>query len=106
MFKTIKDSVKFFVNSLKDEVQEGWMFENDEDKKEIKGKVVEILPNKFFKVKGVTDKGKNMYHICHFSGRMRRKLGNKSISVGDTVKFYVNPYDLNRGRITNVFKKG
>jgi len=106
MFKTIKDSVKFFINAFKDEVEEGWMFENDEADKEFKGKVVEVLPNKFFKVKGAADNGTTYYFLCHFSGRMRRKLGNKSISAGDTVKFEISPYDLNRGRITNVFKKG
>lgn len=107
MFHKIENCIKsIFDFVIGEKTEEGWMFKDDNAMSEVlTGKVIEILPNKFFRVKHNAEKG-SKYHLCHFSGRMRRKLGNKSICVGNIVKYEVSPYDLNRGRIVNVLKKG
>jgi translation initiation factor IF-1 len=61
---------------------------------EVSGKVVENLPNAFFRVK--LDNG--MTVLAHISGKMRKYYIR--ILPGDTVKVELSPYDLTRGRIT------
>ena len=65
---------------------------------EVKGVVVEALPNAMFKVKLEND------HIvlAHVSGKMRMNFIR--ILPGDRVTLELTPYDLNRGRITYRFK--
>ena len=66
------------------------------DKKEkiqVKGKVVEALPNAMFKVEL-----ENGYKVlAHVSGKMRVHFIR--ILPGDTVTVELSPYDLTRGRI-------
>ena len=61
---------------------------------EVEGKIVEALPNTFFKVK--LSNG----HIitAHISGKLRMNFIR--IIEGDTVKVEMSPYDLTKGRIT------
>ena len=61
---------------------------------EVEGKIVEALPNTFFKVK--LSNG----HIitAHISGKLRMNFIR--IIEGDTVKLEMSPYDLTKGRIT------
>ncbi len=61
---------------------------------EVSGKVVENLPNAFFREK--LDNG--MTVLAHISGKMRKYYIR--ILPGDTVKVELSPYDLTRGRIT------
>jgi len=61
---------------------------------EVDGKVVENLPNAFFRVK--LDNGHTV--LAHISGKMRKYYIR--ILPGDTVKVELSPYDLTRGRIT------
>ena len=69
-----------------------------EDVIEVEGIVVEALPNAMFKVKLENE------HIvlAHVSGKMRMNFIR--ILPGDRVTMELNPYDLNRGRITYRFK--
>jgi translation initiation factor IF-1 len=60
---------------------------------EVDGKVVESLPNAFFRVK--LDNGHTV--LAHISGKMRKYYIR--ILPGDTVKVELSPYDLTRGRI-------
>ena len=64
-----------------------------EDIIEVKGVVVEQLPNAMFRVKLEND------HIilCHVSGKM--KMYYIKILPGDIVKVELSPYDLKKGRI-------
>ncbi len=64
-----------------------------EDHIELKGKVVETLPNTMFRVE--LENG----HIitAHISGKMRKNYIR--ILTGDTVTVEVTPYDLTKGRI-------
>jgi translation initiation factor IF-1 len=61
---------------------------------EVKGTVVEALPNATFKVKLEND------HIvlAHISGKLRMNFIR--ILPGDTVTLELSPYDLTKGRIT------
>ncbi|HEX68612.1 translation initiation factor IF-1 [Candidatus Calescamantes bacterium] len=66
------------------------------DKKEkiqVKGKVVEALPNAMFKVE--LENGHKV--LAHVSGKMRVHFIR--ILPGDTVTVELSPYDLTRGRI-------
>ena len=65
-----------------------------EDVIEVKGVVVEPLPNAMFKVK-LQDKDHTI--LCHVSGKM--KMYYIKILPGDIVKVQLSPYDLNKGRI-------
>ncbi len=60
---------------------------------EIKGIIIETLPNTMFKVK--LENGKII--IAHISGRMRKNYIR--ILTGDKVIVEITPYDLNKGRI-------
>lgn len=61
---------------------------------EVEGKVVEALPNAFFKVQLPNG------HIitAHISGKLRMNFIR--IIEGDSVKVEMSPYDLTKGRIT------
>jgi translation initiation factor IF-1 len=61
---------------------------------EVKGTVVEALPNATFKVKLEND------HVvlAHLSGKLRMNFIR--ILPGDKVTLELSPYDLTKGRIT------
>jgi len=63
------------------------------DKIEVEGKILEVLPGYRFKVE-LENK-----HVIegHVSGKMR--MNNIRIVEGDTVVLELSPYDLTRGRI-------
>ena len=65
-----------------------------EDKIEVEGKIIEALPNAFFRVE--LDNGHKI--LAHVSGKIRMHFIR--ILPGDTVKVELSPYDLTRGRIT------
>lgn len=65
---------------------------------ELKGTVIDALPNAQFKVR--LDNG---HHInAHVSGKIRMNF--ITILPGDKVTVELSPYDLTRGRITYRFK--
>ena len=66
---------------------------------EVDGVVVEALPNAMFKVK--LD-GLNKEVLCHISGKIR--MNYIKIVPGDKVKVEINPYSLDKGRITYRYK--
>ena len=66
---------------------------------EIDGVVTEALPNAMFKVK--LD-GLNKEVLCHISGKIR--MNYIKIVPGDKVKVEINPYSLDKGRITYRYK--
>lgn len=66
-----------------------------EDHIEIKGVVIESLPNTMFRVK--LENGYTV--IAHISGKMRKNYIR--ILTGDTVMVELTPYDLTKGRITH-----
>ena len=61
---------------------------------EVKGKVMEPLPNAMFRVE--LENGHKI--LAHVSGKMRMHFIR--ILPGDRVKVELSPYDLSRGRIT------
>ena len=64
------------------------------DKIEVEGKILEVLPGYKFKVEL-----ENKHVIeAHVSGKMR--MNNIRIVEGDMVTLELSPYDLTRGRIT------
>ena len=63
------------------------------DSIEIKGTVVEALPNAMFKVK--LENGHEV--LAHISGKLRMNFIR--ILPGDMVTLELSPYDLTRGRI-------
>jgi len=65
-----------------------------EESIEVEGKVIETLPNAFFKVE--LDNGHVV--LAHISGKMRKHYIR--ILPGDKVTLELSPYDLTRGRIT------
>ena len=60
---------------------------------EVEGKVVAVLPSTMFRVE--LDNGHQV--LAHISGKLRKHF--IKLTVGDTVKMEMSPYDLNRGRI-------
>ncbi|EDM22836.1 translation initiation factor IF-1 [Caminibacter mediatlanticus TB-2] len=66
---------------------------------EIDGTVTEALPNAMFKVK--LD-GLDKEVLCHISGKIR--MNYIKIVPGDKVKVEINPYSLDKGRITFRYK--
>jgi len=64
-----------------------------EDVIEVKGTVIEPLPNTMFKVE--LENGHQV--LAHISGKMR--MHNIRILPGDAVTVELSPYDLTRGRI-------
>lgn len=65
---------------------------------EVKGKVVEPLPNVMFRVE--LENGHKI--LAHVSGKMRMHFIR--ILPGDKVLLQLSPYDLTRGRITYRYK--
>ncbi len=61
---------------------------------EVKGKIVETLPNAMFRVE--LENGHKV--LAHISGKMR--MHYIRILPGDFVTVELSPYDLTRGRIT------
>ena len=64
-----------------------------EESIEVEGKVVETLPNAFFKVE--LENGHVV--LAHISGKMRKHYIR--ILTGDKVTVQLTPYDLSKGRI-------
>ena len=65
---------------------------------EVKGTVVEPLPNAMFRVE--LENGHRI--LAHVSGKMRMHFIR--ILPGDRVLLQLSPYDLTRGRITYRYK--
>lgn len=73
------------------------MSQNEDKKNQIikrEGRVVEALPNAFFKV--VLDDGREI--MGFLSGKMR--MNRITILPGDKVTLEMSPYDESKGRIT------
>jgi translation initiation factor IF-1 len=69
-----------------------------EETMELRGQVVELLPNAMFRVKL-----ENAHEILgHTAGKMRKN--RIRVLVGDDVLVEVSPYDLTKGRINYRFK--
>jgi translation initiation factor IF-1 len=66
---------------------------------EVDGIVKEALPNAMFKVEL---EGLNKEVLCHISGKIR--MNYIKIVPGDRVKVEINPYSLDKGRITYRYK--
>jgi len=65
---------------------------------EMRGQVVELLPNAMFRVRLEND-----HEILgHTAGKMRKN--RIRVLVGDEVLVELTPYDLTKGRITYRFK--
>jgi translation initiation factor IF-1 len=65
---------------------------------EMRGQVVELLPNAMFRVRL-----ENAHEILgHTAGKMRKN--RIRVLVGDEVLVELTPYDLTKGRITYRFK--
>jgi translation initiation factor IF-1 len=65
---------------------------------EMRGRVVELLPNAMFRVRLEND-----HEILgHTAGKMRKN--RIRVLVGDEVLVELTPYDLTKGRITYRFK--
>ena len=64
---------------------------------EVKGVIEELLPATTFKVK--LESGQMI--IAHLSGKIR--MNKIRMSIGDSVKIEMTPYDLTKGRITYRF---
>lgn len=60
---------------------------------EVKGKVLEVLPNAMFRVE--IEGGHTV--LAHISGKIR--MHYIKILAGDTVTVEMSPYDLSKGRI-------
>ena len=69
----------------------------NKDTIEVKGKVIEALPNAVFRVK--IESGQEV--LGHIAGRLR--VNRIRILPGDQVLLELTPYDLTRGRITRRF---
>ncbi len=75
------------------------MAAKDKDVIEVRGKVMEVLPNATFLV----ELEQNHHRIfAHPSGKMRKN--NIRILPGDKILLEISPYDINRGRIIYRFK--
>ena len=72
---------------------------------QVKGIVVECLPNATFQVR-LDDPAYPTDHVvlCHLSGKMR--INYIRIIPGDAVTVELTPYDLYKGRIVFRHKKG
>lgn len=66
---------------------------------EVDGIIIESLPNATFKVEL---EGLNKVLLCHISGKIR--MNYIRIVPGDKVKIEINPYSLDKGRITYRYK--
>ncbi len=64
-----------------------------DDVVEIEGKIVSVLPGTMFRVEL-----QNKHQVlAHISGKLRKNF--IKITVGDTVKMEMSPYDLDKARI-------
>ena len=70
---------------------------NNKDIIEVKGTIEELLPATTFKVR--LESGQVI--IAHLSGKIR--MNKIRMSIGDSVKVEMTPYDLTKGRITYRF---
>lgn len=70
-----------------------------DDVLEVDGTVKDALPNAMFKVEL---EGLNKVVLCHISGKIR--MNYIKIVPGDKVKVEINPYSLDKGRITYRYK--
>lgn len=61
---------------------------------EVTGRVIEVLPNAFFRVRLENEH----LVLAHVAGKMRKFF--IKIIQGDMVTVQLSPYDLDRGRIT------
>lgn len=75
------------------------MANQKDEKLEVEGTVVKLLPNTQFTVE--LDNGHEV--LAYLSGRMRRYYIR--ILLGDRVRVEMTPYDLSRGRITYRYRK-
>ena len=66
----------------------------ESDAIEVTGKITEVLPNGFFRVRLDNDH----QVLAHMAGKMRKF--HIKIIQGDGVTVQLSPYDLTRGRIT------
>lgn len=71
--------------------------QNNKDIIEVKGIIEELLPATTFKVR--LESGQVI--IAHLSGKIR--MNKIRMSMGDSVKIEMTPYDLTKGRITYRF---
>lgn len=75
------------------------MAAKEKDVIEVKGRVIETLPNATFLV----ELEQNHHRIyAHPSGKMRKN--NIRILPGDKILLEISPYNINRGRIIYRFK--
>ena len=75
------------------------MAAKDKNVIEVRGKILEVLPNATFLV----ELEQNHHRIyAHPSGKMRKN--NIRILTGDKILLEISPYDINRGRIIYRFK--
>ena len=65
---------------------------------EVEGTILEALPNAMFQVQLVN----GHVILAHISGKIRMNF--IKILPGDKVTVELTPYDLNRGRITYLYK--
>ena len=72
---------------------------NKDEKLEVEGTVIELLPNTQFMVE--LDNEHKV--LAYLSGKMRRYYIR--ILLGDRVRVEMTPYDLTRGRITYRYRK-
>ena len=64
-----------------------------DDVVEVEGKIISVLPGTMFRVE-LSNKHQVLAHI---SGKLRKNF--IKITVGDTVKMEMSPYDLDKARI-------
>ena len=69
-----------------------------EEQFEMRGMIMELLPNAMFRVKLENDHEV----LGHTAGKMRKN--RIRVLVGDEVLCQMSPYDLTKGRITYRFK--
>ena len=65
---------------------------------EMRGQVIELLPNAMFRVR--LENGHEV--LGHTAGKMRKN--RLRVREGDDVRMELTPYDLTRGRVTYRFK--
>ena len=73
--------------------------QEEEEKVEVEGTIIEALPNTQFLVRLDNDHEV----LAYLSGKMRRYYIR--ILLGDRVRVEISPYDMSRGRITYRYKK-
>jgi translation initiation factor IF-1 len=69
------------------------------EKLEVEGTVIELLPNTQFKV----ELDNEHQVLAYLSGKMRKYYIR--ILLGDRVRLEMTPYDLSRGRITYRYRR-